>query len=626
MKLRIACLLVGFLSLVLSMAAQTSGSTSSTSQFPRLVKFSGTLTDVNGSPLSGIVGVTFALYSEQSGGAPLWLETQNVQSDKNGHYTVMLGATKLDGAPVELFASEQAQWLGVQPQAQPEQPRAMLVSVPYALKAVDAETLGGRPASAYALATPPAGTSAPTNESTKANAAIRASNNNQSPVQAAAITGSGATNYIPRWSSSTNLGNSVLFQSGSGSTAKIGINTTTPGATLDVKGGTNLEGTLNLPATGTATAAAGGGKNSQPLNFAASSYNSSTASAVNQTFQWEAEATGNDTATPSATLNLRFGSGTSSLAETGLKLSNKGLFTFAGGQTFPGTPRLAAANTFTGNQTVNGVLSVSGGTASVPAATFTNSAGGFILEGRSNGIGQFVVDGGGNLVAQGSLFTNGGIANDAFSVDSHGNVATLASLSANSGSFAGNGNSTIIGDPGCGSGFAGIGFGALAACANYALDGNGTDTYLNSTSTGSIHLRNNGNELMTVNPLGALNVTGNASQNLGSAGFVKAMVYYDPSQKQPIVRCYNSQLGGAAATTPPCGITISFPYGGNDAFFDLGFEVDNRFVMVTPVTAADQNPSSVTLYPYNTSSTQLRFDESDIYGNSINVPFYFFIY
>ena len=94
MKLRIVCVVVGFLSLVLSMAAQTSGSSSSTSQLQRLVKFSGTLKDMNGNPLTGIVGVTFALYSEQTGSAPLWLETQNVQADKNGHYTVMLGATK----------------------------------------------------------------------------------------------------------------------------------------------------------------------------------------------------------------------------------------------------------------------------------------------------------------------------------------------------------------------------------------------------------------------------------------------------------------------------------------------------------------------------------------------------
>jgi hypothetical protein len=35
--------------------------------------------EVNGKPLAGVVGVTFYLYKDQEGGAPLWLETQNVQ-------------------------------------------------------------------------------------------------------------------------------------------------------------------------------------------------------------------------------------------------------------------------------------------------------------------------------------------------------------------------------------------------------------------------------------------------------------------------------------------------------------------------------------------------------------------
>jgi hypothetical protein len=46
------------------------------------VNFSGVLTDLNGKPLSGVVGVTFLLYSEQTGGIALWLETQNIYPDK----------------------------------------------------------------------------------------------------------------------------------------------------------------------------------------------------------------------------------------------------------------------------------------------------------------------------------------------------------------------------------------------------------------------------------------------------------------------------------------------------------------------------------------------------------------
>jgi hypothetical protein len=65
----------------------------SASALPRLVRFGSTIRDLNGTAMTGVVGITFALYSEQTGGAPLWLETQNVMADANGHYTVVLVAT-----------------------------------------------------------------------------------------------------------------------------------------------------------------------------------------------------------------------------------------------------------------------------------------------------------------------------------------------------------------------------------------------------------------------------------------------------------------------------------------------------------------------------------------------------
>jgi trimeric autotransporter adhesin len=117
---------------------------------PRLIKFSGTTKDETGNPISGILGVTFALYKDELGGSPLWLETQNVQPDANGHYTVMLGATKPDGLPLDLFTSGEARWLGART-GQQEQPRILLVSVPYAIKAHEAETFAGRNISDFVL-------------------------------------------------------------------------------------------------------------------------------------------------------------------------------------------------------------------------------------------------------------------------------------------------------------------------------------------------------------------------------------------------------------------------------------------------------------------------------------------
>lgn len=69
-------------------------------------------------------------------------------------YNVQLGSTLPNELPTDLFDSGEARWLGVQPEGQAEQPRVLLLSVPYALKAADADSLGGLPLSAFVLATP----------------------------------------------------------------------------------------------------------------------------------------------------------------------------------------------------------------------------------------------------------------------------------------------------------------------------------------------------------------------------------------------------------------------------------------------------------------------------------------
>jgi hypothetical protein len=95
MKLRRGCVVVGFFSLMLSMAAQTLGSSPAAAQVPPLIQFSNVATDEGGNTLSGVVSVTFSLYNRQQGGEPLWTETQNdVQLDPGGHYSVRLGITE----------------------------------------------------------------------------------------------------------------------------------------------------------------------------------------------------------------------------------------------------------------------------------------------------------------------------------------------------------------------------------------------------------------------------------------------------------------------------------------------------------------------------------------------------
>ena len=125
-----------------------------TTSVPNLIRYGGTLKDTQGVPLaSSTVGVTFSIYKQQDGGAALWMETQNVNTDTAGSYSVLLGNTTATGLPSDLFSLQEERWLGVQVQGQAEQPRIMLVSVPYAFKAHEAETLAGRSISDFVLAT-----------------------------------------------------------------------------------------------------------------------------------------------------------------------------------------------------------------------------------------------------------------------------------------------------------------------------------------------------------------------------------------------------------------------------------------------------------------------------------------
>jgi hypothetical protein len=59
----------------------------------------------------------------------------------------------------------------------------------------------------------------------------------------AQVTGSGTTNFIPKWTGNTTLGKSDIFQTG----ARVGIGTTSPAATLDVLGPAATTGGVAAP-------------------------------------------------------------------------------------------------------------------------------------------------------------------------------------------------------------------------------------------------------------------------------------------------------------------------------------------------------------------------------------------
>jgi hypothetical protein len=118
------------------------------------------------------------------------------------------------------------------------------------------------------------------------------------------------------------------------------------------------------PAQGTATS--GSGFNSNVSDYAASVFNSTASAAQNQTFRWQAEPIGNNTATPSASLNLLFGANGATPAEANFKLGSDGTLNVGAGA--PGSATGMKINgpdgfiTFNANQVFPGsVTSVTSG-------------------------------------------------------------------------------------------------------------------------------------------------------------------------------------------------------------------------------------------------------------------------
>lgn len=231
----------------------------STTSVPNLIRYGGTLYDPHGGPLmSSTAGVTFAIYKQQDGGAPIWMETQNVTTDNGGSYSVLLGSTTVTGLPGDLFSEQEQRWLGVEVQGQPEQPRVLLVSVPYAFKAHEAETLGGMSASDFMPAN--SASSLANGSSTTQSSSSTAANPSANSAIKMRVTTDGPTNF----SGSTTNQIVAVTQSGTGagltasaaSKAVVGTATATSGTAYGVEGaasGTGGVGVEGYASSGTGT-------------------------------------------------------------------------------------------------------------------------------------------------------------------------------------------------------------------------------------------------------------------------------------------------------------------------------------------------------------------------------------
>ena len=98
-------------------------------QVPQYLSYQGVLTDENRLAVpNGSYTITFRLYTSESGGAPIWEETQAVVT-QDGVFDAYLGLSNPMNLPFD-----QQYWVAAELSGQPEMsPRTRLVPAPYAM-------------------------------------------------------------------------------------------------------------------------------------------------------------------------------------------------------------------------------------------------------------------------------------------------------------------------------------------------------------------------------------------------------------------------------------------------------------------------------------------------------------
>jgi hypothetical protein len=205
---------------------------------PKQIDYQGVLKTSAGSIVpDGNYQLTFKIYNDPTGGSALWTEVQTV-AVANGIFSAHLGSV----TPITTVPFNRIHFLGITIESDPElSPRTMLTPSPYSFMAMDitdntvVKSLNSLKDDVNLVA--------------GSNISITPSGNNltiSATGGGSGIGGSGTTNYIPVFTNSTSIGNSLISEI----SGKIGIDDNNPNYMLTINSGAAAGLGLKIHRTG----------------------------------------------------------------------------------------------------------------------------------------------------------------------------------------------------------------------------------------------------------------------------------------------------------------------------------------------------------------------------------------
>jgi hypothetical protein len=358
-------------------ATRATSSKDDPSPIPTVVKFSGTIRELDGSVRPGPRGIVFSLYQDDNGGVPFWAEAQSVTVDSQGRFTALLGLVNSGGVPADMFVSGKSRWVGVSvtPDDGMVRARVQLTTVPYAFKAADADKLGGMGADEFVSqeqlslllkkqppAMPSVATEPPILELAKerprwwpielAPVARAPKFEATSPSGPSFVSdaASGPPFLVKSRTLVLNLNSELLHGLAASAFAKL----TGPNVFSAVQ---NLSGGMNLPAAAK-QADMPGVFDSSSLDFESLAPDPTTNAPLSRRFRWISQPLFGATSEPSASLSLLFGVNGATPAKTGLFINSDGTINFAPGQRLPSEAVVSALSGDQGGGSSGGIPTV----------------------------------------------------------------------------------------------------------------------------------------------------------------------------------------------------------------------------------------------------------------------------